>query len=212
MSPNLPTCSRASRCAPALGAAVFIAASLLAASTPPPAADPAKPFRITPVDDPNIVGVQRIAPPLPPTSAKASAPKKAEPVDDLPPSDSVWHTDYAAALRQAAREEKLVLLNFTGSDWCGWCVRLDAAVFSKPEFLAYADKHLVLMKVDFPRQKRLPPAEVAQNARLQQQFAIRGYPTLIIVDSTGRKITEIDGSARSSPRAFIAAFEKQTRR
>jgi protein disulfide-isomerase len=212
MISNLPTYARCIRCVPTLGAALLVAASLLAASAPSPVADPAKGFRIVPVDDPNIVGVQRGAPPLPPLTAKAPAKRTADPVDDLPPTDSVWQTDYAAALRRAAREEKLVLLNFTGSDWCGWCVRLEAAVFSKPEFLAYADQHLVLLKVDFPRKKRLPPAEAAQNARLQQQFTVRGYPTLIVVDSTGRKIAEIDPSARSSPRAFIAAFERQARR
>ena len=192
-----------------LAAGTEFAAPASSPAAPPPSAKPTKSLRILPVDDPNIVGVPRAAPPPHP---KSSSKAVAEPAADLPPGDSVWQADYAAALRQAAREDKLVLLNFTGSDWCSWCIRLETAVFSKPEFLAYADQHLVLMKVDFPRKQRLPAAEVAQNARLQQQFRISGYPTLIVVDAAGRMVAEIGGSARSSPKAFIAALEKQTRR
>jgi len=214
MNSSLRPCSLLNPRALRSFAAALVSVSLFAAPASPPAASapsaaPAEAFRIIPVDDPNVVGVLRAAPPPHP---KSSAKAIAAPVSDLPPGDPVWQTDYPAALRQAAREEKLVLLNFTGSDWCTWCIRLEAAVFSKPEFHAYADQHLVLMKVDFPRKKRLPAPEVAQNARLQQQFRISGLPTLIVVDATGRMVADIGGSARSSPRAFIAALEKQLQR
>src|SRR5712671_809845 len=64
-----------------------------------------------------------------------------------------WDDDYAKALAQAKAEKKLLLMDFTGSDWCGWCIKLDKEVFSKPEFKEYAKKSLVLVEVDFPRAK-----------------------------------------------------------
>jgi protein disulfide-isomerase len=148
------------------------------------------------VEDPRIVGVF-------PTHVSA-VPVEADVV-----RDAVWGTDYAEALDQARLEKKLVLLNFTGSDWCGWCRRLEADVFSKPEFKAYAAQRLLLVKVDFPHKKRLPEAEVAQNARLQRQFGIQGYPTIIVVDPAGRKVVELKGYVRGGPKAVIAAVEKQ---
>jgi protein disulfide-isomerase len=148
------------------------------------------------VEDPRIVGVF-------PTHVSAI------PVESGVIRDAVWGTDYAAALDQARLEKKLVLLNFTGSDWCGWCRRLEADVFAKPEFKAYAAQRLVLVKVDFPQKKRLPEAEVAQNARLKRQYGIQGYPTIIVVDPTGRKVAELKGYVRGGPTAVIAAIEKQ---
>ena len=64
-----------------------------------------------------------------------------------------WETDYKKAQDQAKAGNKLVLLDFTGSDWCGWCIKLDREVFSKPEFKDYATKNLVLVELDFPRAK-----------------------------------------------------------
>lgn len=74
-----------------------------------------------------------------------------------------WLTDAAKAQAQAKAEKKLVLLDFTGSDWCGWCIKLNKEVFSKPEFAEYAKKNLVLVEVDFPRRKKLSPAQNKAN-------------------------------------------------
>jgi protein disulfide-isomerase len=76
------------------------------------------------------------------------------------------------------KTKKPVFAFFTGSDWCGWCHRLEAAVFQKPGFKAWAAKNVVLLELDFPRNKKLPEALVEQNNGLQQFFQVRGYPTI----------------------------------
>jgi thioredoxin-related protein len=94
-----------------------------------------------------------------------------------------WITNYESAFVQAKKEGKHVLINFTGSDWCGWCKRLDAEVFSQPKFKEYADKNLVLLKLDFPRRTPQSQAEKIRNQQLAQQFSVRGFPTILIVQS-----------------------------
>ena len=75
------------------------------------------------------------------------------------------------------KRKKPVFAFFTGSDWCGWCKKLQADVFAKPEFIAWAKKNVILLEVDFPRGKVLSPEQTNQNASLQQSFAVAGYPT-----------------------------------
>ena len=100
--------------------------------------------------------------------------------------ESVWLTDYALAREQAAAGNKTILMNFTGSDWCGWCIRLRGEVFELPEFLEYAEKNLVLLELDFPRGKSLSPELMAQNSGLEEQFGVEGFPTILLVDDQGR--------------------------
>jgi len=114
-----------------------------------------------------------------------------------------WQTDYKQALAQAAKEHKQVLLDFTGSDWCPYCVQMDKEVLEKPEFKKYADQNLVLVKLDFPRKKQLPSAEAAQNRSLQQQFSIDGFPTYILVNAYGKEINRQVGALEGGPSAFI---------
>lgn len=118
-----------------------------------------------------------------------------------------WLTDAAKAQTQAKTESKLVLLDFTGSDWCGWCIKLNKEVFSTPEFAEYAKKNLVLVEVDFPRKKALSDAQKKANQALQDKYKIEGYPTLILLDGNGRKAGEL-GYLPGGPKAFIAALEK----
>lgn len=96
-----------------------------------------------------------------------------------------WTDDYDKALERAKAEGKPLLLNFTGSDWCGWCVKLDQEVFSTGPFKAYAREHLVLVTLDFPRQKKIPQRTRSQNERLAKQFGVRGYPTIYLTDPEG---------------------------
>jgi protein disulfide-isomerase len=128
-----------------------------------------------------------------------------------------WLTDFQQAQEQAKTSKKLILVDFTGSDWCGWCIKLDREVFSKPEFKEYASKNLVLMEVDFPRAKQLSPSEKSQNQQLAQEHGIQGFPTIIVLNSDGKKVGELsyeagipDGSreTRATPEAFIASLEK----
>lgn len=74
------------------------------------------------------------------------------------------------------------MANFTGSDWCGWCKRLDAAVFSKAEFKSWAKDNVVLLELDFPRRTQLPTEIQQQNAGLQRAFKVQGFPTIWVFD------------------------------
>jgi protein disulfide-isomerase len=125
-------------------------------------------------------------------------------------SEAVWLTNYESAARQAAAEKKLLLLDFTGSDWCSWCIRLDREVFSQAEFLAYAKDHLVLVKLDFPRQKPQTEAEKQQNERLSEKYKIEGFPTIIVLDPKGEKVGEL-GYEEGGAKAWLASLEKVTR-
>jgi protein disulfide-isomerase len=124
---------------------------------------------------------------------------------------ATWLTDLPAAKAQAAREGKIVLVDFTGSDWCGWCMKLKAEVFSQPEFEEYANKNLVLVEVDFPRRKKLSEEQQKANFALQEKYKIEGYPTLIVLDGEGKKVGEL-GYVAGGPKAFIAEFEKKTKK
>lgn len=121
--------------------------------------------------------------------------------------DLAWLTDAAKAQAQAKADKKLVLLDFTGSDWCGWCIRLNKEIFSKPEFAEYAKKNLVLVEVDFPRKKQLTADQKKANGALAAKYQIEGYPTLIILDGNGRKVGKL-GYMAGGPKPFIAELEK----
>ena len=88
-----------------------------------------------------------------------------------------WHTDLTKATEISLKENKPMFLFFTGSDWCGWCIRLQNEVFKTPEFINWAKGNVVLVELDFPRKKEQPEAIKMQNAQLQQQLQVRGYPT-----------------------------------
>ena len=118
-----------------------------------------------------------------------------------------WETDYKKAQGQAKADKKLLLVDFTGSDWCGWCIKLNREVFSRPEFKDYATKNLVLLEVDFPRAKALPDAVRKQNQELAYQYGIQGFPTVVVLDGEGHKVGEL-GYMEGGPSAFIAELEK----
>ena len=100
-----------------------------------------------------------------------------------------------------------MLMDFTGSDWCGWCIKLKKEVFSKPEFAEYASKNLVLMEVDFPRAKQLSASVKEQNENLAQHFNVQGFPTIVVLNADGKKVGEL-GYMEGGPTAFIAELEK----
>ncbi|MBV9492311.1 MAG: thioredoxin family protein [Verrucomicrobia bacterium] len=114
-----------------------------------------------------------------------------------------WVTDYSQAKARAVELKHFILLDFTGSDWCPWCVRMDKEVFSKPVFADFAAKHLVLVKLDYPRAKPQPAAEKMQNAQLAERFRIDGYPTYVLLDSSGQEVRRQVGYLAGGPAAFI---------
>jgi len=103
-------------------------------------------------------------------------------------ADAGWLDDYAKAKAVAAEKKLPILLNFTGSDWCGWCVKLDKEVFSQKAFLDYAEKNLVLMKIDFPKKIELTEEVKTQNKKLADEFKVRGFPTIYLVGADGQII------------------------
>jgi len=101
---------------------------------------------------------------------------------------SDWLTDYSAAAKKARDEKKPILMLFTGSDWCPWCIKWEKEAFSTQEFKDYAKKNLVLLFVDFPDKKPLPKAQQRANDALQEKFKIEEYPTAVMLDSNGKKL------------------------
>jgi len=119
----------------------------------------------------------------------------------------VWQTDLPKAQEQAKKEGKMVLMDFTGSDWCPWCIKLHNEVFSKPEFNDYAKKNLVLVIVDFPHKKEQSSDLKKSNLALQEKYKIQGYPTVVVLSSKGKKVGEL-GYEEGGPSHFIAGLDK----
>ena len=97
-------------------------------------------------------------------------------------SKLVWHDNVKEAVKISKKEKKPIMMFFTGSDWCGWCIRLQKEVFFKEEFKKWAGENVVLLELDFPRRKALSSVVKAQNTKLLRQFAIQGYPTVWFVN------------------------------
>jgi protein disulfide-isomerase len=118
-----------------------------------------------------------------------------------------WLTDVPKAVEKAKSENKLVMLDFTGSDWCGWCIKLHKEVFSQPEFADYAKKNLVLVEVDFPRRKDQSAELKKANQALQEKYKIEGYPTLILLNKDGKQVGQM-GYMPGGPKPFVTELDK----
>lgn len=92
-----------------------------------------------------------------------------------------WYTDISIASETAVAENKPMLILFTGSDWCSWCIRLQREVFSRESFTTWSKQNVILVEIDFPKYKEQPDNIVQQNKLLQEQFGIQGYPTVWFV-------------------------------
>ncbi len=115
-----------------------------------------------------------------------------------------WVTDFQAAKQLAQNQHKDLLVNFAGSDWCYWCKRLDAEVFSDDDFVASAQKDFVLVLIDFPSDKSGQPQSLQeQNQTLSWQYAIEGYPTVILMDKDGNPYAR-PGFREGGVKAYIA--------
>ena len=123
-------------------------------------------------------------------------------------AESDWLHDWNKAQEEAKANHKLLFLNFTGSDWCGWCIKLDKDIFSQQEFKNFAHDNLVLVELDFPRRKSQPTEEKKQNMQLAQQYEVLGFPTIVVLKSNGQKVWQFDGYFPGGPEAFIAQLQK----
>jgi thioredoxin-related protein len=126
----------------------------------------------------------------------------------LQASELNWLTSVPEAQALAQKESKLVLLDFTGSDWCPTCKLLDEDVFSKKEFSDYAKQNLVLVQVDFPAQKKQAAALVRANDALQEKYKIIGFPTLVVLKPDGKVVWNKPGYVEGGPKAVIAILNE----
>ena len=119
-----------------------------------------------------------------------------------------WPTDYEQALTTAKESKKCVLMNFTGSDWCGPCIMMHKLVFSKPAFTEFAQKNLVLLHVDFPMRHAIPDALKAQNDHLMEKYHVEQFPTVILLSPDGKVLGQLTGYSGEGPAEVIAWVEK----
>jgi protein disulfide-isomerase len=114
-----------------------------------------------------------------------------------------WMTDFDKAKSVAKEDSKYILMDFSGSDWCGWCIKLDKEVFQKQAFKDYADENLVLMMVDFPKDKSKQSEEVIkQNEKLSKEFGVRGFPTVYVLAPDGSVIGKT-GYVKGGAEAYV---------
>jgi protein disulfide-isomerase len=115
---------------------------------------------------------------------------------------------YDDALTKAQKENKLVFALFTGSDWCPWCVYLEKEVTSQKDFIKSASKKFVLLFLDFPRDKSKVSEEIAaQNRELASKYAVRGFPTVLILDADGNQVGKT-GYRRGGAKPYIEHLEE----
>jgi len=126
-----------------------------------------------------------------------------------PGVESGWLVDFKQAQQQAKSSNKLLLLDFTGSDWCPGCILLHRQVFATDQFRDYASKNFVLVELDFPRARVQRPEVAEQNQTLAEHFGIEVFPTVVILNSDGKKIGALLGYDPSEgARGYIAELEK----
>lgn len=118
-----------------------------------------------------------------------------------------WTTDYDSALSTAGSNGRKVFLFFTGSDWCGWCMKLQREILTTPEFTAYATDNLILVELDFPRSKSIEAGLRANNERLAQKYGIRGFPTVVVLDAHGKVLGKL-GYQAGGPAPFVEQLRK----
>ncbi len=122
-----------------------------------------------------------------------------------------WLTNWDQAQSKATQENKLILLNFSGSDWCAPCIKMKKEVFESEAFLSIAEKELVLVRADFPRSKKnqLPKEQIAHNEKLAEKYNSNGkFPLTLLVDAKGNVVKEWDGYAFASQDKFLAELSE----
>ena len=114
-----------------------------------------------------------------------------------------WETDFKAAQKRAEKEKKPMLVLFTGSDWCPYCVRLEQEILSKDVFKEFAAEEVVAVYLDFPKRRRLPKKQQEANDRLRKKFEIRGYPSMLLLDQEGKDVQNRFGYSKVDPDTYV---------
>ena len=121
-------------------------------------------------------------------------------------SDPVWSSDIEAAKVKAKADHKMILLNFSGSDWCGPCIRLHKEILSSDVFSKYATTHLVLLNADFPRMKKnqLADDKAKQNDALADAYNKTGiFPLTLLLNEDGKVVKRWEGFPNETPEDFV---------
>jgi hypothetical protein len=121
--------------------------------------------------------------------------------------DAAWLTEFQQAKDMAAQRDVPILANVAGSDWCGWCIRLDEQSFSKPAIQPYAAQNLVLFLADFPQRKAQTQDVVQQNQSLMRNYGVRGFPTVLLLDADGQVLGRT-GYRRGGAEADVTHINK----
>jgi len=130
----------------------------------------------------------------------------------ITPTNSIWLGDITTAVDQANKEHKLILVNFSGSDWCGPCIRLRKEILESDIFGKYANDHLVLVRADFPRQKKnqLASDQVKRNEALADKYNPEGkFPFTLLIDEHGKVLKSWDGFPDETPNQFVSQIDDQ---
>ena len=118
-----------------------------------------------------------------------------------------WSEDFAAASETAKKEGKLLLLAFSGSDWCGWCVKMEKEIYSQKKFINEAKKKFVLVMIDSPRDKAiLTKLAKKQNPELVKKYDIHGYPSTVIARPSGEVVKPCGGAQKGGMSPFLEAL------
>lgn len=118
-----------------------------------------------------------------------------------------WQTDWAAAKARSVAENKPILINLTGSDWCASCVKIKKEVFSQEAFKNYAAENLILMEADFPKKTEQSAALKKQNAELEKQYATEGFPSVFLLDAEGKKLSADLGGVEGGADVFVTQLK-----
>jgi thioredoxin-related protein len=120
-----------------------------------------------------------------------------------------WLTDIDSGVRKAKAEEKLVMVLFTGSDWCPPCMMMEKEVFSKKEFLDKAQKHYVMVMLDAPNKD---PKLKKATQKLAEKYKVNGYPTILLFDAEGKEFKRFVATDNRTVKGFIKRLVKEKRR
>ena len=156
----------------------------------------------------NVAAVKKACPTCKDGEACAAcAAKKVAADGKKKPEEVKWLTDFAKARATAKKQKRNIMVNFSGSDWCYWCKRLDGEVLSQKAFKDYARGRLVLFNADFPRAAKQSDKVKAQNDKLQKKYGIRGFPTVLLLNPEGKVLVQT-GYQKGGPEAYVKHLNK----
>lgn len=113
-----------------------------------------------------------------------------------------WHTNIEKAVELASKENKPILVQFSGSDWCKWCIKLNDEVFNTKDFAKYAKDEMVLVNLDFPRTIAQADEVKEYNRSMATKYGVRGFPTVLLLDKEGN-VVKVTGYQPGGPKTYV---------